>query len=111
MHSFRSGWADRHLRVDWQVRHARRYLCKGLLMIFSPFERMMAMRYLRARRQEGFISVIGWFSLIGIALGVATLIVVMSVMNGFRAELFQRVLGLNGHFNIYAMEGGQLRNY
>ena len=74
-------------------------------MIFSPFERMVAMRYLRARRQEGFISVIGWFSLIGIGLGVATLIVVMSVMNGFRAELFQRVLGLNGHLNVYATAG------
>ena len=74
-------------------------------MFFSPFERMVAMRYLRARRQEGFISVIGWFSLIGIALGVATLIVVMSVMNGFRQELFQRVMGLNGHMNVYAMQG------
>src|ERR1700722_10615680 len=74
-------------------------------MIFSPFERMVSMRYLRARRQEGFISVIGWFSLIGIMLGVATLIVVMSVMNGFRQELFQRVLGLNGHLNVYAMQG------
>jgi lipoprotein-releasing system permease protein len=63
------------------------------------------MRYLRARRQEGFISVIGWFSLIGIGLGVATLIIVMSVMNGFRQELFQRVLGLNGHLNIYAVQG------
>lgn len=73
--------------------------------IFSPFERMVAMRYLRARRQEGFISVIGWFSLIGIGLGVATLIVVMSVMNGFRHDLFQRVIGLNGHMNIYAMQG------
>src|ERR1700723_1454934 len=80
-------------------------------MIFSPFERTVAMRYLRARRQEGFFSVISWFSLIGIGLGVATLIVVMSVMNGFRVELFQRVLGLNGHFNIYAMEGGALINY
>src|ERR1700753_2633237 len=74
-------------------------------MIFSPFERMVAMRYLRAKRQEGFISVIGWFSLIGIALGVATLIVVMSVMNGFRQELFSRVIGLNGHMNLYAMQG------
>src|ERR1700723_2797266 len=80
-------------------------------MIFSPFERTVAMRYLRARRQEGFFSVISWFSLIGIGLGVATLIVVMSVMNGFRVELFQRVLGLNGHFNIYSMQGGPLNNY
>ncbi|MDP9127146.1 MAG: lipoprotein-releasing ABC transporter permease subunit [Pseudomonadota bacterium] len=74
-------------------------------MIFSPFERMVAMRYLRARRQEGFISVIGWFSLIGIALGVATLIIVMSVMNGFRHDLFQRVLGVNGHLNVFASQG------
>lgn len=74
-------------------------------MIFSPFERKVAMRYLRARRQEGFISVISWFSLLGIGLGVATLIVVMSVMNGFRADLFDRVLGLNGHMNVYAVDG------
>ncbi|MDE1900318.1 MAG: lipoprotein-releasing ABC transporter permease subunit [Alphaproteobacteria bacterium] len=74
-------------------------------MIFSPFERLVAMRYLRARRQEGFISVITWFSLIGIALGVATLIVVMSVMNGFRQDLFSRVIGLNGHMNVYAEQG------
>ncbi len=74
-------------------------------MLFSPFERLVAIRYLRSKRQEGFISVISWFSLIGIALGVATLIVVMSVMNGFRQELFQRVLGLNGHMNLYAMQG------
>lgn len=73
--------------------------------MFSAFEWLVAMRYLRARRQEGFISVITWFSLIGIALGVATLIVVMSVMNGFRQELFSRVIGLNGHMNLYAMQG------
>lgn len=80
-------------------------------MIFSPFERLMAMRYLRSKRQEGFISVIGWFSLIGIALGVATLIVVMSVMNGFRQELFQRVLGLNGHLNVYSTQGAPIADY
>ena len=74
-------------------------------MLFSPFERFVAMRYLRSRRQEGFISVITWFSLIGIGLGVATLIVVMSVMNGFRQELFERVIGLNGHMNLYAEQG------
>jgi lipoprotein-releasing system permease protein len=62
---------------------------------------MMAARYLRARRQEGFISVIAGFSLLGIALGVATLIIVMAVMNGFRQELFARILGLNGHLTIY----------
>ena len=74
-------------------------------MIFTAFERMVAMRYLRARRQEGFISVIAGFSLTGIALGVATLIIVMSVMNGFRAELLGRVLGVNGHVNVYAYGG------
>ncbi|MDX9861982.1 MAG: lipoprotein-releasing ABC transporter permease subunit [Rhodospirillales bacterium] len=61
---------------------------------------MVAMRYLRARRQEGFISVIAWFSLLGIALGVATLIIVMSVMNGFRQELLTRILGINGHLMV-----------
>ena len=66
---------------------------------------MMAMRYLRARKREGFVSVITWFSLLGIAIGVATLIIVMSVMNGFRGELMNRILGLNGHVNIYAPIG------
>ncbi|HXV25496.1 MAG TPA: lipoprotein-releasing ABC transporter permease subunit [Alphaproteobacteria bacterium] len=74
-------------------------------MIFGAFERMVAMRYLRARRQEGFISVIAGFSLLGIALGVATLIIVMSVMNGFRHELLSRILGLNGHMAVYAELG------
>ncbi|HUT48035.1 MAG TPA: lipoprotein-releasing ABC transporter permease subunit [Alphaproteobacteria bacterium] len=74
-------------------------------MIFSPFERMVAKRYLRARRQEGFISVIAVFSLLGIALGVATLIIVMSVMNGFRHELLSRVLGLNGHIAVIGASG------
>ncbi len=68
--------------------------------MFSIFERMVAMRYLRARRQEGFISVIAWFSLLGIALGVATLIIVMAVMNGFRQELLSRILGINGHLMV-----------
>jgi len=75
-------------------------------MIFSPFERMVAFRYLRARRREGFISLIAWFSLLGIALGVATLIIVMSVMNGFRGELMTRVLGVNGHVSVYSAVGG-----
>ena len=69
--------------------------------MFSQFEWLLALRYLRARRQEGFISVIAWFSLLGIALGVATLIIVMSVMNGFRQELLTRILGLNGHLSVY----------
>jgi len=70
--------------------------------MFSRFEWMMASRYLRPRRQEGFVSVIATFSLLGIALGVATLIIVMSVMNGFREELMKRILGLNGHLSLYA---------
>lgn len=73
-------------------------------MIFSSFEWMMALRYLRARRQEGFISVIAGFSLLGIGLGVATLIIVMAVMNGFRAELLGRILGLNGHLLVQGIE-------
>ncbi|MCC7049975.1 MAG: lipoprotein-releasing ABC transporter permease subunit [Alphaproteobacteria bacterium] len=79
--------------------------------MFSAFERMVAMRYLRARRQEGFISVIAWFSLLGIALGVATLIIVMSVMNGFRKELVTRIVGINGHVGVYALIGGPLPDY
>jgi len=74
-------------------------------VIFGAFERMVAFRYLRARRQEGFVSVIAIFSLLGIALGVATLIIVMSVMNGFRADLLGRILGLNGHLGVYAQTG------
>jgi lipoprotein-releasing system permease protein len=78
--------------------------------MFGPFERAVAARYLRARRGERFVSVIASFSLIGIALGVATLIIVMSVMNGFRQELLSRILGLNGHLGIYAV-GEPLRDY
>ena len=77
---------------------------------FGTSERMLAMRYLRSRRQEGFISVIAWFSLIGIALGVATLIVVTSVMNGFRHELITRIVGFNGHATVYSV-GGPMPDY
>ncbi len=73
--------------------------------IFAPFEWMIAARYLRAKRQESFISVISLFSLIGIALGVATLIIVMSVMNGFRVELLKSILGLSGHVTIQSQLG------
>ena len=69
------------------------------------FEWMVAVRYLRARRAEGFISVIALFSLLGIALGVATLIVVLSVMNGFREELLTRILGLEGHLTVQSVSG------
>jgi lipoprotein-releasing system permease protein len=70
---------------------------------FAPFEWMLAMRYLRARRKEGFISVIAGFSFLGILLGVATLIIVMAVMNGFRNQLFEKILGLNGHAVVYKL--------
>ncbi len=66
---------------------------------------MVAGRYLRSKRKEGFISVIAGFSFLGILLGVATLIIVMSVMNGFREELVGRILGLNGHINVYSRSG------
>lgn len=71
---------------------------------FSGFERMVAWRYLRARRKEAFISVIAGFSFIGIMLGVATLIIVMAVMNGFRTELVSRILGINGHMIVQAVD-------
>src|SRR6266699_3164098 len=71
---------------------------------FAPFEWMLSGRYLRARRREGFISVIAGFSFLGIMLGVATLIIVMAVMNGFRVELLDKILGLNGHLLIQPLE-------
>src|SRR5688572_31741134 len=77
---------------------------------FAPFEWMLSLRYLRARRKEGFISVIAGFSFLGIMLGVATLIIVMAVMNGFRQELITRILGLNGHLSVYS-QNGPLYNY
>jgi lipoprotein-releasing system permease protein len=72
---------------------------------FSTFERMVALRYLQPRRKEAFISVIAIFSFIGIVLGVATLIIVMAVMNGFRAELITRILGVNGHMIVQPIDG------
>lgn len=67
---------------------------------FASFEWMMAFRYLRSRRRETFISIISWLSFFGIMLGVATLIIVMAVMNGFRTELLDKILGINGHLVI-----------
>ena len=80
-------------------------------MLFSKFERMVARRYLKAKRREGFISVITGFAFTGIALGVATLIIVMSVMNGFRQELLSRILGINGHIDIMSTVGYPFNNY
>ncbi len=80
-------------------------------MLFKSFELYLAFRYIRSKKSEGFISLSSWFSFIGIALGVATLIIVMSVMNGFREELVNRILGINGHLVIYANNGKSISNY
>lgn len=77
---------------------------------FSAFEWLLAGRYLRSKRRETFISVISGFSFVGIMLGVATLIIVMAVMNGFRAELLDRILGLNGHLIVQPVDG-ELTDY
>ncbi len=74
--------------------------------MLSSFERLVTFRYLRSRRKESFFSLVAWFSLLGITLGVATLIIVMAVMNGFRQELISTILGLNGHLEISAERGG-----
>lgn len=79
--------------------------------MFNFFERKVAFRYLRARRQEGFISVIAGFSFLGITLGVATLIIVMAVMNGFREKLLSQMIGFNGHMGIYAVSPKGLMDY
>ena len=73
--------------------------------MFSKLERKVAFRYLRAKRKEGFVSVISWVSLLGIMLGVATLIVVMSVMGGFHDTLLSRIIGMNGHVVVYHQDG------
>lgn len=75
-------------------------------MIFGSVERLIAWRYLRPRRQEGFVSLIASFAFLGILLGVGTLIVVLAVMNGFRDELMGRILGFNGHATVVAGPAG-----
>lgn len=79
--------------------------------MLTAFERKVAFRYLRARREEGLISVIAFFSLIGIALGVATLIVVLAVMNGVRGEMIKSIIGLEGHISVYANQSNGIDNY
>lgn len=79
-------------------------------MLISRYERMIARRYLLPGRSEAFIAVVAGFSLVAVMLGVAALIVVMSVMNGFRAELFDKITGLNGHAVVQGF-GGQLRDW
>lgn len=76
--------------------------------MFSKTERMLSFRYLKSRKRTGFVSVIAGFSFLGIMLGVATLIIVMSVMNGFKEELLSRVLGINGQLGVYPSYGPYL---
>ncbi len=75
------------------------------------YEWMLAKRYLKGRAKDKFFSVITWFSLLGIAIGVAVLIIVMSVMNGFRAEMLSNILGINGHVMVYSATGRSFDNY
>ncbi|MEN8195692.1 MAG: lipoprotein-releasing ABC transporter permease subunit [Pseudomonadota bacterium] len=79
-------------------------------MILSAFERLVAIRYLRARRQEGFISIVALFSFIGILLGVGVLIVTMAVFNGFHHDLLSRILGVTSHVTIVA-QGAAIQDY
>lgn len=79
-------------------------------MLTHPVERLLAWRYLRGRTRGGFISLTTWFAMIGIALGVATLILVMSLMNGIRAEMMSRFIGIDGHVTVYSMQGA-FRDY
>lgn len=78
---------------------------------FAPFERMLALRYLLGRRRAGFVSVISLISFLGIMLGVATLIVVMAVLNGFRAELLDKILGFSGHATFYSSDASPITDY
>ena len=70
--------------------------------MIKNYEYLLFKRFFFSRKNEGYISIISWFSLIGISLGVAVLIIVMSVMNGFRDELIERIVGINGHINIFS---------
>lgn len=96
--------------ADAAQKQAEILAAPGETPAFAPFEWMIAKRYLRARRKEGFISVIAGFSFLGIMLGVATLIIVMAVMNGFRQDLFSKILGLNGHA-IMAKVSDEFKDY
>ena len=79
-------------------------------MILSRYERIVARRYLLPGKGEGFIFLVASISLVAVALGVAALIIVMSVMNGFRAELFDKIVGLNGHAVVQGY-GGRLQDW
>ena len=78
--------------------------------MFSSYERLLIKRFLFSKKSDGYISIFSWFSIIGITVGVAAIIIVMSVMNGFREELTKRILGINGHINIYSKSGEIIQN-
>ena len=75
------------------------------MIIYSSYERLLIKRFLFSKKTDGFISIFSWFSIIGITIGVGAIIIVMGVMNGFREELTSRLLGINGHLNIYSFDG------
>lgn len=72
------------------------------MFVFSVYERLLIKRFLFSKKTDGFISIFSWFSIMGITIGVAAIIIVMAVMNGFREELTTRMLGINGHINIHS---------
>ena len=74
------------------------------MIIFSSYESLLIKRFLFSKKSDGFISIFSWFSIIGISIGVAVIIIVMAVMNGFREELTTRMLGINGHINIHSFK-------
>ena len=74
------------------------------MFIYSSFEILLIKRFLFSKKTDGFISIFSWFSVIGISIGVAAIIIVMAVMNGFREELTTRMLGINGHLNIFSLD-------
>lgn len=89
---------------------SRQFLIGPNFLILSPFEWTIAKRYMLPGRGEAFIALVAGISLAAVMLGVAALVIVMSVMNGFRAELFDKIVGLNGHAIIQAY-GGRLENW
>ena len=74
------------------------------MYIYTSYERLLIKRFLFSKKTDGFISIFSWFSIIGITIGVGAIIIVMGVMNGFREELTSRLLGINGHLNIYSYD-------
>ena len=79
-------------------------------MLFTSYEKLLILRFLYSKKSDGFISIFSWFSIIGITIGVGAIIIVMSVMNGFREEITSRLLGINGHLNIYSDKNEILKN-